>query len=116
MGPHFQEYLHELASVCDEYDDKQMVFEFYPDEKLGDIYQQYHQVLTTHPKASAFFMEYRQDEWHAEHTGQKIENYLQAADSAKPFFCVGNHDQPRIASRLGTERARALHFLNLLTL
>ena len=115
MGPHFQEYLHELASVCDEYDDKQMVFEFYPDEKLGDIYQQYRQVLTAHPKASAFFMEYRQDEWHAEHVGQKIENYLQAADSAKPFFCVGNHDQPRIASRLGTERARALHFLNLLT-
>ena len=27
----------------------------------------------------------------------------------------GNHDQPRIASRLGMERARALHFLNLLT-
>ena len=60
-------------------------------------------------------MEYRQDEWHAERTGQKIENYLQAAGSAKPFFCLGNHDQPRIASRLGTERARTLHFLNLLT-
>ncbi|MBF1023775.1 MAG: alpha-amylase [Candidatus Nanogingivalaceae bacterium] len=115
MGPHFQEYLRELASVCDEYDDKQMVFEFYPDEKLGDIYQQYHKVLTAHPKASAFFMEYRQDEWHAEHTGQKIEKYLQVAGSAKPFFCVGNHDQLRIASRLGAERARALHFLNLLT-
>ena len=115
MGPHFQEYLHELASVCDEYDDKQMVFEFYPDEKLGDIYQQYHKVLTAHPKASAFFMEYRQDEWHAEHTEQKIEKYLQAAGLAKPFFCVGNHDQPRVASRLGMERARALHFLNLLT-
>ena len=115
MGPHFQEYLRELASVCDEYDDKQMVFEFYPDEKLGDIYQQYRRVLTAHPKASAFFMEYRQDEWHAERTGQKIEKYLQAAGLAKPFLCVGNHDQPRVASRLGTERARALHFLNLLT-
>ena len=28
MGPYFQEYLRELASVCDECDDKQMVFEF----------------------------------------------------------------------------------------
>ena len=74
-----------------------MVFEFYPDEKLGDIYQQYHQVLTA-TEGVAYFMEYRQDEWHAEHTGQKIENYLPGGSSAKPFFCVGNHDQPRIAS------------------
>ena len=47
-------------------------------------------------------------------TGQKIENYLRAAGSARPFFCVGNHDQPRVRSRLGFERARALQFLNLL--
>lgn len=115
MGPHFQEYLQELASVCDEYNDKQMVFEFYPDDKLGDIYHQYSQILTTHPKASAFFMEYRDNEWHAKNIEKKIENYLQSASSTTPFFCIGNHDQPRIASRLGEERARALSFLNLLT-
>ena len=115
MGPHFQEYLQELASVCDEYDDKQMVFEFYPDDKLGDIYHQYSQILTVHPKASAFFMEYRDNEWHAKNIEKKIENYLQSANSNTPFFCIGNHDQPRVASRLGEERARALSFLNLLT-
>lgn len=112
-GPHFQEYLHELASVCDEYDDRHMVFEFYPDEQLGDIYDQYQAVLQAHPRGSAFFMEHRQDEWHAEHTGQAIARYLAAAGPALPFFCVGNHDQPRVASRLGAARARALQFLNL---
>ena len=115
MGPHFQEYLRELASVCDEYNDKQMVFEFYPDDKLGDVYHQYSQILTVHPKASAFFMEYRDNEWHAKNIEKKINNYLQSASSTMPFFCIGNHDQPRIASRLGEERARALSFLNLLT-
>ena len=64
MGPHFQEYLRELASVCDEYNDKQMVFEFYPDDKLGDVYHQYSQILTVHPKARRFYG-YRDNEWHA---------------------------------------------------
>lgn len=113
-GPHFQEYLRELASVCDEYDDVRMVFEFYPDEQLGDIWQQYREVAQTHPRASAFFMEHRQGEWHAEHTVQHIEQYLAAAAGRTPWFCVGNHDQPRIMSRLGPDRARALQFLNLL--
>ena len=113
-GPHFQEYLHELASVCDEYEDKQMVFEFYPDERLGDIWQQYHDVIHVHPKATAFFMEHRQNDWHGEHTGWNIMNYLEAAGENMPFFCLGNHDQPRVTSRLGLPRSRALQFLNLL--
>lgn len=113
-GPHFQDYLRELASVCDEYDNRQMVFEFYPDEKLGNIWQQYHEVIQAHPRSSAFFMEHRQNDWHAEHTGWNIVNYLNACGENLPFFCIGNHDQPRIVSRLGFERARALQFLNLL--
>lgn len=113
-GPHFREYLHELASVCDEYDDRQMVFEFYPDEQLGDIWPQYREVIQAHPKSSTFFMEHRQNDWHGERTGWNIVNYLQACGDNLPFFCVGNHDQPRVRSRLGFERARALQFLNLL--
>lgn len=115
-GPHFTEYLHDIAQVCTEYDDRQIIFEFYPDEQLGDIYDQYRTVMHAHPSvASAFFMEHRHASWHAERTRDAITRYLhQAAGEALPFFCVGNHDQPRVASRLDPERARALHFLNLL--
>lgn len=112
-GPYFQEYLRELAGVCDEYDDRRMVFEFYPDEQLGDIWEQYKRVAGSHPRASTFFMEHRQDDWHAERTGQRLTAYLSALGPAQPFFCVGNHDQPRVTTRLGDERARALQFLNL---
>lgn len=115
-GPNFDSYLRELASVNDEYDDRQIVFEFYPDEQLGDIYDQYERVMNVHWKSSAFFMEYRQNKWHADHVKYSIEEYLKRTrGNAMPFFGVGNHDQPRIASRLGSDRARALSFLNLLT-
>lgn len=113
-GPNFTAYLHELADVCREYDDRQMVFEFYPDEQLGDIWRQYAEVIQSHSHTSAFFMEHRHDRWHGAETGQQLARYLEAAGGNVPFFCVGNHDQPRITSRLGAERARTLQFLNLL--
>lgn len=114
-GPNFAAYLHELATVNDEYDNRQIVYEFYPDEQLGDIYKQYGEVMHAHPTASAFFMEYRQDDWHAARMSSAITRYLEQADSAIPFFCIGNHDQPRVMSRLGEERTRALALLNLTT-
>ena len=92
-----------------------MVFEFYPDEQLGDIYEQYREVIHAHPRGSAFFMEHRHMSWHAEHTRSAILDYLhRSVGEAIPFFCLGNHDQPRVVSRLDYERARALNFLNLL--
>jgi alpha-glucosidase len=114
-GPNFDQYLGELASINDEYDDRQIVFEFYPDEQLGDVYGQYQRVMNINQTASAFFMEYRQNNWHADHTKYSIAEYLGRKGQAIPFFCIGNHDQPRVASRLGPERARALSFMNLLT-
>lgn len=115
-GPNFTEYLRELADVCTEYDDRQLVFEFYPDEQLGNIYEQYSRVMNVRPEvASAFFMEHRHMSWHAENTRDAIINYTHnSATEALPFFCLGNHDQPRVVSRLDPERARALNFLNLL--
>ena len=115
-GPHFAEYLREIASVCDEFEDRQLVFEFYPDEQLGNIYEQYRQVIHAHPRGSAFFMEHRHMSWHAQNTRDAILEYMhRSVGNAIPFFCLGNHDQPRVVSRLDYERARALNFLNLLT-
>ncbi len=116
-GPNFTKYLHQLAAVCEEYDDRQLVFEFYPDEQLGNIYQQYYEVMNAHPEfASAFFMEHRQGNWHADDSKFAITSYTEQtkASGALPFYCLGNHDQPRVVSRLGYDRARALNFLNLL--
>lgn len=114
-GPNFKQYLNELSEVCDEYRDKQIVFEFYPDEQLGDIYDQYKSIMSLHPSSSAFFMEHRKNHWHADDTTYSLDRYTNySAQGSLPFFCLGNHDQPRVVSRIGYERARALNFLNLL--
>lgn len=114
-GPDFTNYLRELANVCEEFDNRQMIFEFYPDDKLGDFYEQYRDVATANPKvASTFFMELYRSEWHAENISQALNSYINySAKEAIPIFCIGNHDQPRIASRIGEVKARAMNLLSL---
>lgn len=115
FGPDFKNYLKELADVCKEFDDRQMIFEFYPDDKLGEYHAQYNTVATANPRvASTFFMELYRSPWHADMIGHELEMYINhAVEDALPVFCVGNHDQQRIASRLSHIRARAMSLLNL---
>lgn len=93
-----------------------MIFEFYPDDKIGDFYDQYHQVAAeVNPDvASTFFMELIRSPWHADMLGNGLDRYINyAAKDALPVFCLGNHDQPRIVSRIGESKARAMALLNL---
>ena len=114
-GPNFTNYLKELADVCEEYDDRQMIFEFYPDDKLGDFYTQYKQVATVNSNVtSTFFMELIRSPWHADNLNNSLDSYINyAVGTSVPVFCVGNHDQPRIASRIGELKSRAINLLNL---
>jgi alpha-glucosidase len=115
-GPNFTNYLKELSDVCHEFENRQMIFEFYPDDKIGDFYDQYHQVAAeVNPDvASTFFMELIRSPWHADMLGNGLDRYINyAAKDALPVFCLGNHDQPRIVSRIGESKARAMALLNL---
>ena len=115
-GPNFVTYLRELSDVCHEFSDKQMIFEFYPDDKIGDFYDQYHQVAAeVNPSvASTFFMELIRSPWHADMLSNGLDRYINyATKDALPVFCLGNHDQPRIVNRIGEARARAMAVLNL---
>ena len=114
-GPNFVKHLRELANVCEEYDNRHMIFEFYPDDKLGDFYAQYQQVANVNPAVtSTFFMELIRSPWHADMMGDALDAYINhAVGPALPVFCIGNHDQQRAASRIGETRARALSLLNL---
>lgn len=114
-GPNFTNYLKELSDVCHEFSEKQLIFEFYPDDKHGDFYSQYHQVANVNPEvASTFFMELIRSPWHAGLIGEGLDRYINyATKDALPVFCLGNHDQPRIVSRIGEHRARAMALLSL---
>ena len=114
-GPNFSNYLRELSDVCHEFEDKQMIFEFYPDDKLGDFYDQYKQVIDVNRQvASTFFMELIRSPWHADIINDSIERYVNySVDGGTAVFCLGNHDQQRIVSRIGEKKARAMALLSL---
>lgn len=114
-GPKSVEYLKELASVCREFENRQMIFEFYPDDKLGDYYDQYREIANVDSAVtSTFFMEIRRLPWHADATAHALDGYINhSMDKAIPVFCIGNHDQPRITSRSGELQARAMNLLSL---
>lgn len=113
-GPNMEFYLQEIAAVAEEFEDRQLIFEYYPDHQLGDIFSQYKLVAEANPRvASAFFMELIRNNWHAQDMAWNLDDYLnRSLKHSIPVFSVGNHDQPRIFGRLGEKRARAMTVLN----
>lgn len=114
-GARLQEYLHVFTDTVAEYDDKFVIFEYYPDAMLGDENQQLrvlHEVDPHH--ASPFYFEGLHQPWHAQQFGQALETYLQSLPTnARAVFCFSNHDQPRPVSRYGEEQARLIAFLQM---
>lgn len=112
-GSKLRDHLGELAGVASEYDDKYLLFEFYPDAMLGDAHQQVVDIATVNPAYSApFYFELLHQEWNAEKIGQTVADYLgRLPDGSKPTFSLTNHDQPRLISRYGEARARLMALL-----
>jgi alpha-glucosidase len=111
--PEVQEIARELRRVADEYDDRVLIGEIYlPLERLIPYYGEglqgihlpFNFGLVTTPR------------WDASAIRQMIDTYEAALPpGAWPNWVLGNHDVPRIATRVGAEGARLAQML-LLTL
>lgn len=114
-GPRLTEYLKELTTVAAEYTDKYVLFEFYPDEMLGDENEQLRLLHAVAPEISApFYFGGLHQPWHAARFGEVLRDYLNVIpDGARPSFCFSNHDQPRLVSRFGDDQARLLALLEM---
>lgn len=114
-GPKLAEYLKELTSVAEEYADKYILFEFYPDELLGDKNEQLKLLHSIAPEISApFYFEGLHLPWHATRYGEVVNNYLSIIpEKARPSFCFSNHDQPRLVTRFGDDQARLIALLEM---
>ena len=112
-GPRLTEYLAEMAGVAASYDDRYLMFEFYPDAMLGEAHEQIIAVAKASPAHSApFYFELLHLDWHAEKFGKTITDYLRLLpEGSWPTFCLSNHDQPRLISRYGNDRARIMSML-----
>lgn len=112
-GPNMLKYLFEMSEVVKEFDDRRLVFEYYPDDKLGDQNQQMYDIFELAPSvAGPFYFNLFQTEWHADNLGNMLSCFYEnLPKNSLPFICLGNHDQPRIVSKYGHDQAKALAVL-----
>lgn len=111
--PEVHQVIREMRTVFDEYDERVFVGEIYlPLPKLMEYYG--HALDEVHLPFNFRFLEL--DGWNAQLLRQSVDEYEAALpDNAWPNWVLGNHDRPRIASRIGREQARIAQML-LLTL
>jgi alpha-glucosidase len=110
--PEIHELVAEMRAVLDEFPDRVLIGEIYlPIEKLMAYYG--HDMRGAH---LPFNFQLLQCAWNAESVAQVISDYQGALPAgAWPNWVLGNHDKPRIASRIGASQARVAAML-LLTL
>ncbi len=108
----FYPYIEELVSVLNDYKDKdpRIIFEAYmPDEDLSKI-------DSTAPKVASSFNFTRLDiieDWRARLHQEALDGYYRRLPKGSIANHVnGNHDKPRIASRIGFDPARVAAFIN----
>ena len=111
-GPAIGEYLRELREVADEYGERLLIGELYlPPGQLARYYGD-----TGRGVQLPFNFALVSVAWNATAIAETIADYEAALpDGAWPTWVLGNHDQPRIASRVGPRQARVAAML-LLTL
>jgi len=110
--PEVHEAIADLRRVADAYDDRLLIGEIYlPPEKLVAYYGT--NLEGVHLPFNFSLLETR---WHARTLAALIDEYEGALPPGSwPNWVLGNHDRPRIASRVGPSQARVAAML-LLTL
>lgn len=115
FGPHLFSYLRELTDVVQHYPDRIMIFEDYPDGVFTSR-DQYLGFYGVNPGVSMPFnfegigREFTADSYRwfiHEHQG-----YIDT-DMHTPVYCFGNHDQPRLVSRVGERQARLVAVMQM---
>lgn len=113
FGPHLFSYLRELTDVVAEYNDRIMIFEDYPDG-VFTTRDQYLGFYGINPRVSMpFNFEGIGREFSApsfRHFITEFQGFLDPNEHT-PVYCFGNHDQPRLVSRVGERQARLLAVL-----
>lgn len=109
--PASHEYARFIRSIVDEYAEAVM---------LGEVVLPPRRAITYYGSAldeahlPLNFALTELDDWSAGHVAHVVDDYLALLpDGASPNWFLGNHDFERIASRIGTERARLAHFMML---
>jgi alpha-glucosidase len=111
--PEVHALIAKMRSLIDQYDDRMMAGEIYlPVERLMSYYGSAGRTEVHLP----FNFQLLELPWHAQIVGEAIDRYeARLPLGGWPNWVLGNHDRPRIASRVGSAQARVAAML-LLTL
>ncbi len=111
--PEMRELVREMRAVADEYDERVLIGEIYlPLDRLMAYYGEDLNGIHLPFNFGLVLLE----EWEADAVRRLVEQYEAALpEGAWPNWVLGNHDNPRIASRVGPSRSRLAQML-LLTL
>ncbi|MCA9901100.1 MAG: DUF3459 domain-containing protein [Anaerolineales bacterium] len=110
--PEVHDLIRQMRAVLDAYDERMMV---------GEIYLPYDELMAYYgPNFDECHMPFNfhliQAKWQAQNIRQLVNSYEAALPAgATPNWVLGNHDQHRIATRVGVDQARVANML-LLTL
>lgn len=118
--PGMAEIVRELRSVADEYDERVLIGEIYlPFERLMAYYGDPSDSVEVELDGIQLpfnFSLVTLPEWNAKSVRELVDSYEESLpEGAWPNWVLGNHDQPRVASRIGSDAARLATML-LLTL
>lgn len=108
FGPHLFDYLREMTDVAAQYEDRIIIFEDYPDG-VFTTRDQYLGFYGVNPKVGMpFNFEGIGREFSSQSYRSFITEYQSFLDPKMhiPVYCFGNHDQPRLVSRIGDRQAR----------
>lgn len=108
FGPRLSEYLKEIASVAQQYENRFLIYEHTPDGAFGEFGPQFRLFYDIDSKTgSPLNFQPAFVPWKAEEFASFF-NYYQSIlkPDEMPVYCFGNHDQIRVASRFGSEQAR----------
>jgi alpha-glucosidase len=113
-GKYLFDYLKEIAATIEAYPDRIILFEDHPDTRL-DVNEQYAAFYAVNPVVAApFNFEGLETDYGAKNFRTFIDNFQRMTGSnLRPFYCFGNHDEPRLASRFGMAQARLVGLLQL---
>jgi len=114
-GPNLRQYLQALTDVVALYPDRFMIFEYYPDPAAGESNAQYYDIQTVNSAvASSFYFEGMHAPWQAAFYKENLGAYYKdLPKGVQAVMCFGNHDQSRVATRIGHDQARALAVMQM---
>ena len=108
------DYLKEIAATVEKYSDRIILFEDYLDTSIDKHEQYTHFYSVNRSVAAPFNFEGMQIPYDAAAFRLLINQFqMLMQGKLRPFYCFGNHDKPRLASRVGVPQARLIAMLQL---